>query len=110
MAFPSWYAGNPSRTPPPGPPVPSTGSEVWAKPMSDDRRVAVLLLNLHDENSSSLTVTAEMLNLSYSAMAIHDVWAQKDLGTFHGSYTAKAVPPHGTVVVTVSDAVVAGLI
>jgi hypothetical protein len=36
-------------------------------------------------------------------MSVRDAWAQKDLGTFNGNFTAKAVPPHGSVVVTVKD-------
>ena len=30
------------------------------------------------------------------SVTVYDVWAQASLGTFTGSYTAKAVPMHGT--------------
>ena len=33
-----------------------------------------------------------------ASLAVRDVWAGKYLGTFAGGYTAKAIPPHGTVV------------
>jgi len=91
---------------PPGPPPPpaAAGSELWVKPLSDGKRIAVLLLNLDDNNSTDLGFNAAMLNASFSAMAVRDAWAKSDLGTFKGNFTAKAVPPHGVAVYTVSSA------
>lgn len=93
-------------TPPaPTPPAPeSGGSELWVKQMSDGKRTAVLLLNLNDENATDLSFSPAMINVSYSSMAIRDSWKQANLGQFSGNFTAKAVPPHGVVVVTVTNA------
>ena len=32
----------------------------------------------------------------YGPVAVYDIWQQQDLGSYHGSYTAKDVPHHGT--------------
>ena len=37
---------------------PLCNSEVWVKPMGDGKRTAVLLLNLADDNTTDLTITA----------------------------------------------------
>lgn len=85
------------------PEPPTVNSELWVKPLSDGKRTAVLLLNLNDENATDLSFSASMINVSYSTMMVRDAWAQADLGKFTGNFTAKAVPPHGVVVVTVSN-------
>ena len=33
-------------------------------------------------------------------MIVHDLWAEEDVGQFTGRYTAKAVPSHGNVALT----------
>jgi hypothetical protein len=106
--------------PTPSPPPTGTGSELWAKPMSDGNRIAVLMLNLQDTEPQDLIVNfADLLNKTNTRVggnpvakdkmpdtdyrwAVRDLWAQKDLGAFTESYTAKAVPAHGAVVLTVS--------
>lgn len=85
-----------------GPPPPT--SELWVKPLSDGKRTAVLLLNLDDDNAADLSFTPAMINATYSSMSVRDAWKQSDLGKFSGSFTAKAVPSHGVVVVTVTNA------
>jgi hypothetical protein len=89
---------------PPGPAPPSTGGEFWVKPMSDGKRVAVLHLNLNDNNATDLTVSAAQMNLGYSSMAIRDLWERKDLGNFNETFTAKDVPVHGVVMLSVTKA------
>ena len=32
----------------------------------------------------------------YGTVSVFDIWAQATIGDFSGSYTAKAVPHHGT--------------
>ena len=76
--------------------------------MSDGTRVAVLLLNTNDVNSTSITLPFDALNLTAAAGAryrVRDLWARKELGNFSGSsWTAPNVPVHGSVVVTVQVA------
>lgn len=95
-------------TPPPGPsPSPSpaaTGSELWAKRLSDGKRIAVLLLNLNATAAADLTVSFATLNLTAHSVVVRDLWLEKDMGSFEGSFTAKAVPPHGVAVLTVAPA------
>ena len=38
----------------------------------------------------------------FGEVEVYDIWAQKSLGNFTGSYTAKAVPHHGTAFVRLS--------
>ena len=44
-----------------------------------------------------LTVSWAQLNLSSAARAVRDLNARHDQGRFADKYTAKAVPPHGSV-------------
>jgi hypothetical protein len=104
IASPAGHCLSVGAAPPPAPAPSGTGSKYWVKPMSDGKRTAVLLLNLGDNNATDLTVSAAQLNLSYSSMAIRDLWARKDLGAFSGNFTAKAVPAHGVFVFIVSEA------
>ena len=57
----------------------------------------VALVNVDTlDSSSAITVTWAMLGLAPSAqMAVRDVWARKDLGTFTGKFTAQ-VAAHDT--------------
>ena len=100
--------GAPGPRPGPGPgpgPSPVAGSELWAKRLSDGKRIAVLLLNLNDTAAVDLTLSFAQLNITAaSAAMVRDLWAEKDLGSFHGSFTAKAVPPHGVAMLTLSPA------
>lgn len=42
-----------------------------------------------------ITITFADVNL-VGSVSVYDIWAQENVGTFTGSYTAKAVPIHGT--------------
>eukprot|EP00418_Pyrodinium_bahamense_P006213 CAMPEP_0179024096 /NCGR_PEP_ID=MMETSP0796-20121207/7277_1 /TAXON_ID=73915 /ORGANISM="Pyrodinium bahamense, Strain pbaha01" /LENGTH=497 /DNA_ID=CAMNT_0020720043 /DNA_START=48 /DNA_END=1541 /DNA_ORIENTATION=+ len=44
------------------------------------------------------------LNL-FGAVVVYDIWARRSVGTFTGSYTASAVPLHGTAFIRLSGAV-----
>ena len=85
-------------SPPPGPPHPHPGKggtmQTWAKHMSDGT-VAVALINLHDRNASDLTLNFSSVNLSGS-VHVRDAWKRQDVGSFSGSYVARAVPAHGS--------------
>ncbi len=83
----------------------TSSTEVRAKRLSDGKRVAVLLLNTDDKATSDVTVRWADLGLSATAAAtVRDLWLQKDLGSFTGSFTALQVPPHGVTMITVQVA------
>jgi len=54
-------------------------------------------------NAADITVdfSNSQINL-FGKIDVYDIWAQKSLGTFEGSYTAKSVPAHGTAFVRLS--------
>jgi hypothetical protein len=92
---------------PPPPIAQDTGSELWAKRLSDGKRIAVVLLNLNDTAAVDLTLSFGRVNLTApnGVVVVRDLWAEKDLGSFRGgSYTAKAVPPHGVAMLTLASA------
>ena len=91
---------------PPSPPPPGAGSEVWAKPLADGKRVAVLLLNVDDATPARLSVAFSALGLPNTTMAARDLWARKELGDFTGAFTTPSpVEPHGSVMVTLTPKV-----
>ena len=93
----------PGPAPSPGPaPAPKGGnSEVWAKNMSDGSVVA-LLVNLDDATTQDLTASWAQLGLTAGTkVAARDLWLRQDIGVLasNNSFTAKAVPPHGGVMI-----------
>src|ERR1017187_5310556 len=76
------------------------GLEVWSKALSAPGERALLLLNRSGE-AASIKVNLSDLGLADSSLAtVRDVWAQKDLGSFNGSYSA-AVPALDAVMLIV---------
>jgi alpha-galactosidase len=71
--------------------------QVWAKPMSDGS-YAVGLFNLGDSDSP-VTLQFSVIKLD-GELKVRDLWRQKDLGKFTGSFTA-TVPSHGVVLVKI---------
>ncbi len=90
------------------------GMQIWAKDMSDGSK-AVGLFNTGLENNikdpadyfhwnkipskGKITLTASELGIS-GKFKVRDLWRQKDLGTFHNSFSAE-VPYHGVVLIKV---------
>lgn len=72
-------------------------AEVWARPLEDGTR-AVALLNLA-EKPAKVTVRFSDLGLT-GAQPIRDLWRQKDLGRFAGTFSA-TLPRHGVSFVKV---------
>lgn len=70
-------------------------TEVWARPL-EDGGMAVGLFNLSDDEGP-VQVTWKDLGVT-GKRRVRDLWRQKDLGRFQGSYTA-TVPRHGVVMV-----------
>jgi alpha-galactosidase len=74
--------------------VSATGPfEVWMKPLANNAK-AVALFNRQDY-AYPITVRFNKIGVDGPVHA-RDLWAHKDLGTLHDSYTA-TVPPHGVV-------------
>ena len=84
------------------PPAPD-GSECWARPLADGS-VAALLLN-RGAALADVTCTWAQLGLKAptAAARVRDLWARKDLGTFTGAYTARALASHESALVKVSQ-------
>jgi hypothetical protein len=59
---------------------------------------------LPDSSSSDIKVSFDdpSINL-FSEVEVYDIWEQKSLGTFQGSFTAKSVPAHGTSFLRLSE-------
>lgn len=79
--------------------------QIYAGPLEGSAR-AVVLLNLHtiwgQYLVSNLTVTWEQLGLPEGAAAtVRDLYAEKDLGVFTGSFTAEVLA-HDVVVVRIT--------
>ena len=76
------------------------GLQVWAKPLAGSGSLAVLLLN-RTKSPAPIAVHWSELGLDpSSAVAVRDLWAQKDLGSYTASYTAN-VPAGDAVMLTV---------
>jgi alpha-galactosidase len=83
--------------------TPATNLEVWSKPMSGTNTRAVALFN-RTGAATSMTVQWTTIGIPAGAATVRDLWNQKDLGSFTGSYTATTVPSHGVVVLKVVSA------
>jgi alpha-galactosidase len=73
-----------------------TGGEVLVKKL-EDGTVAVGLFN-PGETLSAVSVSWADAGVA-GKQRVRDLWRQKDLGVFEGSFTAKDVPRHGVVLV-----------
>ncbi|MEI7730762.1 MAG: glycoside hydrolase family 27 protein [Verrucomicrobiota bacterium] len=75
----------------------TASTDVWRKPLVSGG-VAIALLN-RGEQPASITAQWKDLGLKPgAAMALRDLWAHQDLGTFKDSFTTQ-VGPHATVLV-----------
>jgi alpha-galactosidase len=73
--------------------------QVWSKVLSGTDARAVALLNLSD-SPADIKVTWSQIGLPAGEMAVRDLWARLDLGSFADGYTT-SVPAHGVVLVKV---------
>jgi len=69
-------------------------TEVWAKPL-EDGSLAVGLFNLAEAEGPVL-LQREALGLK-GRYRVRDLWRQKDLGAFNGTYLEAKVGRHGVV-------------
>ena len=65
---------------------------------SSDGSVGALLLN-RGETTADISLDFARVWASGS-LTVRDLWAEEDVGQFTGRYTAKAVPSHGNVALT----------
>ena len=78
--------------------------QVFARPLATGA-VAVALHNTFDAKRN-LTVDFSKIparNWSNKTLQVRDMWAHENLGQATGKYTAASVPPHGTVLVSLSE-------
>ena len=75
--------------------------QIWAKPL-DDGALAVGLFNTGDADASASLNWAD-LHISGSRV-VHDLWRQKDLGTFDQKFDAPSIPPHGVMLLRLRKA------
>ena len=72
--------------------------EIWSKPLKGGDKA----VGLFDRGDSALPVTLKLSDVGFAQGAnAKDLWAAKDLGRLHGSYTV-IVPPHGVVLLRLS--------
>lgn len=79
----------------------ATKQQTWYA-MNPDGSVTVALFNL-GRTDADMKVSFADLGLQGSAK-VRDLWAQKNLGSFDGEFTADDVPVHGTRLFTVTPA------
>jgi len=86
------------------PPQPQ-GVECWARPVHDGG-IALLLLNRAPLATASVTCTLAQVGVIKpgEGVAVRDLWARKDLGVFMSNFTAVNVPPHGSMLVKLTQA------
>jgi alpha-galactosidase len=82
--------------------------EVWSKQLQDGGRAVVLLSRsavvLLNRGEQTSTIAANWIGLGYPASlpaSVRDLWAHKDLGRQHGSYTVE-VPGHAAAMVRIT--------
>ena len=70
--------------------------QVWAGPLSGGS-VAVILLNLDDSNTATITTDFNTIGLhQFQQASARDLWLHKDAGVMSGKVSG-SVPPHGVV-------------
>jgi len=82
--------------------------QYFYKPMlPGGAKTAVLLMN-HAGAAADLTLSfADIPGVTCTTCKLRDIWSHRDLGTFDGSYTAKAVASHDAAFLIVTPATVA---
>lgn len=78
------------------------GLQVWAKPLAETGRRAIVLLNRTD-SAAPISVFWNQLGLAAGRAKVRDVWAHKDLGLYVSSYKV-TVPAHNVAMFVVYGA------
>ena len=77
------------------------GLQIWARKLAARSQVAVVLLNRR-ETSEEVTANWAEIGLKPGPAAVRDLWEKRDLGVSVDHYS-KLVPPHGAVMIKVSQ-------
>jgi alpha-galactosidase len=77
--------------------------DIWARPLSDGSWAVMLVNNTSETRDITVSWNEVIYNSEYrmspsETYSLRDLNQQKDLGQFTNSYTARAIPPHGSVV------------
>lgn len=82
-----------------GYPIVSTPAyQIWMKELEDGSK-AVALFNM---NEATQSITLDLSKTGFNGeVKLRDLWRQKDMGAFNGSFTSK-VPAHGVTYVKIS--------
>ena len=76
--------------------------ETWAGPLQGGSQ-AVVLLNRGDFDSANISVYWDDIDLPLGEPAtVRDLWARKDLGVFHGSYTSPKIDSHSVMMLNIT--------
>jgi hypothetical protein len=76
--------------------------EIWAGPLQGGSQ-AVLLFNRGDSTSEPITVKWTDIGFpADKAVNVRDLWAQKDLGSFTGSFTSPNINFHSVMMLKVT--------
>uniref|UniRef100_A0A7S1CQ71 Alpha-galactosidase n=1 Tax=Bicosoecida sp. CB-2014 TaxID=1486930 RepID=A0A7S1CQ71_9STRA len=93
---PKWFASRGKDKPPPPPPGADT-IQLWAKPLSGGAYAAFALSNVSPGGAARAVQIsfADVFNATASgSVAVRDLYAHKDLGSFTTSFTTDAIGPH----------------
>jgi alpha-galactosidase len=83
--------------------------QVWARPLSDGGWAMALYNRQPYNKKKNVTTGGKQASITGSfdslpspppagaKLSVRNVWTGEELGVFEESYTAKAIPPHGTV-------------
>jgi len=78
----------------------SSPTQVWYRVLSRGD-VAVALYNKDGGDKADIALSFSAVGLPAKA-SVYDIWAQKDVGVFESSFTAKDVPKHGSAFLRLS--------
>eukprot|EP00937_MAST-01D_sp_MAST-1D-sp2_P000117 g117.t1 len=83
---------------------PAGAAQVWLRPLAGGGAAAVL----HNPGAAAAAITVDFGAVpgrqwgAHTTVAVRDLWQKSDVGRATGSYTAAAVPSHGSVFVTLT--------
>jgi len=82
----------------------NNATEIWAGPLKDGS-YAVVMINLHDSQSFDIITQWSDIGLPDDRKAtVRDLWKHQDIGVFTGSYSAKQVQPHASIMLRITPA------
>lgn len=77
------------------------GQVVWTSELPQTNARIAALFNLNDSGNQEIRVAFGELGLAGGPCLVRDLWKNRDVGTFSGSFTV-SVPPHGAAMLRIS--------